>query len=59
MTGRDAWSLISPIIAGHMIPYKDGGKNKLDALDEAYVVTYCALLDFDEKGEKHGKKDEK
>lgn len=43
MTGKDAWSLISPIIAPH-----GGSGGKMDLLDEAYVLVYSALKYWDE-----------
>lgn len=49
MTGKEAWSLISPILAAHMVPYTKGGKNDLDLLDEAYIMTFGALLEHDKK----------
>ncbi len=49
MTGKEAWSLISPILAAHMLPYVEGGKHDLDLLDEAYIMTFGALLEHDKK----------
>ena len=45
MTGHEAWSLISPIIAPH------GGVNdngKISLLDEAFVLVFSALIFWDE-----------
>lgn len=47
MSGKEAWSIVAPILAAHMTPYMDGGKNKLDALDEAYIMVYAALSALD------------
>lgn len=38
MTGADVWSLIAPILA----PYND------PVMTSAYVITYCALKEYDE-----------
>lgn len=48
MTGMEAWSLISPLIAAHMTDYRKD-KRTLDALDEAYVLTFGALRKLDKK----------
>lgn len=48
MTGSEAWSIVSPILAAHMVPYS-AGKRDLDALDEAYIIVYGALKEHDEK----------
>jgi hypothetical protein len=58
MTGKEAWSIISPILAAHMVPYSEGGKHDLDLLDEAYIMTLGALLEHD-KNEKNRRKNEK
>lgn len=50
MTGAEAWSIIAPILAAHMIPYKW----KLSSLDEAYVITFVALKEYDEREKKAG-----
>ena len=46
MTGKEAWSLISPIIAPHGGVNDDG---KISLLDEAYVTTFSALKYWDER----------
>lgn len=49
MTGLEAWNIIAPIIGERL-----KNDNQFDKLDEAYVVTFCALTDYDiKKGEKH------
>lgn len=45
MTGEEAWSLISPIIAPHGGVNDDG---KISLLDEAYVLVFSALKYWDE-----------
>jgi hypothetical protein len=45
MTGHEAWSLISPIIAPHGGVNDDG---KISLLDEAYVLVFSALNYWDE-----------
>ena len=47
MTGKEAWSIVAPIIAAHSVVH-DG----LGLVDEAYVVVFTALKDYDEKREK-------
>ena len=44
MTGLEAWSIVAPILAAHMNHFK----GSLDALDEAYVITFGALKKLDE-----------
>ena len=46
MTGKEAWSLIAPIIAPHGGVNDDG---KISLLDEAYVTTFSALKYWDER----------
>ena len=50
MTGKEAWSLVAPILASH------GGTsaNGLDCMDEAYVLVYSALKYWDESKDKKG-----
>lgn len=48
MTGLEAWSIIAPILASHMMHY-DG---KLDVLDKAYVLAYGALKMYDDMSSK-------
>lgn len=49
MTGMEAWAIVAPILAAHSVPYKTGGKQNLDALDEAYIIVYGALKEHDER----------
>lgn len=55
MTGMEAWSIVAPILAAHSVPYKTGGKQNLDALDEAYIIVYGALKEHDEKRKQEAK----
>ena len=50
MTGREAWSIIAPLLAVH------GGTNEggIDCIDEAYVTVYSALKYWDEHREQTG-----
>lgn len=50
MTGREAWSLVAPIIAPH------GGDvdGSFNLLDEAYVIVYSALKYWDEHKDQEG-----
>lgn len=45
MTGMEAWSIVSPIIASHMNHWH----GNLDALDEAYVMVFGALNEHDKR----------
>lgn len=47
MTGLEAWGIVAPILAAHMRHYN----GNLDALDEAYVLVFGALREYDEKRE--------
>ena len=47
MTGMQAWSIIAPLLAAHMNHYH----GDLDDLDEAYVLTFGALKEHDERRE--------
>lgn len=38
LTGKDVWSLIAPILA----PYND------PVMTSAYIITFCALKEYDE-----------
>lgn len=44
MTGLEAWRLVAPIIGEHL-----KNDNTFDELDEAYVMTFCALTGYDNK----------
>lgn len=46
MTGLEAWHIIAPILGAQL-----KNDNNFDKLDEAYVVTFCALTDYDKKKE--------
>lgn len=62
MTGMEAWSIVAPILAAHMV--NRGGA--LNALDEAYITVFGALNKLDDAdksghgesagGSKHGKR---
>lgn len=43
LTGAQVWSLIAPLIAHHQHGKSVAGHYELDALDEAYIVTFKAL----------------
>lgn len=45
MTGKEAWSIIAPLLAAHMNHYH----GDIDDLDEAYVLTFGALNEFDKR----------
>lgn len=51
MTGHEAWGVIAPILAAHMsnISHRDknGVYTGLNALDEAYVIVFRALSEYD------------
>lgn len=53
MTGSEAWSVIAPILAAHMNDIshydKNGVYTGLNALDEAYVLVFGALSEYDKK----------
>ena len=53
MTGSEAWSLIAPILAAHSASInhydKNGVYKGLNALDEAYVIVFGALNEYDKK----------
>lgn len=53
MTGKEAWGIIAPILAAHMNDISHHDKNGvytgLNALDEAYVLVFGALSEYDEK----------
>lgn len=55
MTGMEAWVIVAPILAAHSVPHKTGGKQNLDALDEAYIIVYGALKEHDEKVKQEAK----
>lgn len=46
MTGMEAWSLIAPILARYASITPDG---RPDAMSEAYVLTFGALKEHDER----------
>ena len=47
MTGSEAWSIIAPILAAHSkaIPFE----GELNPLDQAYVLAFGALKEYDER----------
>lgn len=47
MTGSEAWSIVAPLIAHHM-------DMQGTMLNEAYVLVFAALKEWDRKGEKDG-----
>ena len=47
MTGSDAWSIVAPILGGHMA----NTNNAVNDLDLAYVVIFKALKEYDERRE--------
>lgn len=50
MTGMETWHIVAPIIAAHSVKTCDtNGKYVLNPLDEAYVMVYVALKQYDEK----------
>ena len=48
MTGRDVWSMIAPILAAVMVT-----RNELS--QDAYLITFQALKEYDEKREEKWK----
>lgn len=48
MTGMEAWSIISPILAAHNAHRGAESYAGLNCMDEAYVVVYGALKQLDE-----------
>lgn len=44
MTGMEAWSLVSPLLAAHSVHRKGEGINDLD---EAYLLVFHALKEYD------------
>lgn len=55
LTGAQAWRLIAPLIANHQHGKSVAGRYELDALDEAYIVTFKALQEYDEHRKREGK----
>lgn len=51
MTGKEAWSIVAPIISAHSVV-----RGGMTLIDEAYIVVYEALRRLDEEEKK--KKDE-
>ena len=54
MTGMEAWSLVSPILAQYCYAKPGDG---LDKMNDAYVLIFGALKEYDERRTKV-KKDE-
>lgn len=48
MTGMEAWSIISPILAAHNAHRGTESYAGLNCMDEAYVTVYGALKQLDE-----------
>lgn len=48
MSGMEAWGIVAPILAAHTV-HRNG--DSLNALDEAYVITFGALKQFDDQEE--------
>lgn len=48
MTGMEAWSIVSPILAAHSAHRGAESYAGLNYMDEAYVVVYGALKQLDE-----------
>lgn len=44
MTGKEAWSIVAPILAAHTVHRAGEG---LNALDEAYILTFAVLDRYD------------
>lgn len=58
MTGLEAWHIVSPLIAHHMHPennYGRDGKYQLNVLDEAYITVFGALKEHDERRKQEDK----
>ena len=56
MSGMDAWHLIAPLIAAHSVSEHNGnGRYELNALDEAYLVVFWALKEYDERRKEKSK----
>lgn len=50
MTGMESWSIVAPILAAHSVQIVGpDGKYRLNAIDEAYIIVYGALKEYDEK----------
>ena len=50
MTGMEAWHLVAPLIAAHSaINHARTEDPALNPLDEAYIIIFAALKDFDER----------
>lgn len=49
MTGSKAWSIIAPILAAHSVYDPKSTEQGLNAIDQAYVIAYKALDEYDEK----------
>ncbi len=50
MSGKEAWSIVAPILEAHGATNPNG----LDCIDEAYVTVYGALKFWDEYKSKEG-----
>lgn len=48
MTGIEAWSIVSPILAAHSVHRGTESYAGLNCMDEAYVTVYGALKQLDE-----------
>ena len=48
MTGMEAWSIVSPILAAHSAHRGTESYAGLNCMDEAYVTVYGALKQLDE-----------
>ena len=50
MTGKEAWDLVAPFLAAHIVNSSPGQK---DELNEAYVTVFAALKEMDAKGKRN------
>ena len=49
MTGLEAWAVIAPILAAHSVYDPKSKEVGLNEIDQAYVIAYAALNEYDEK----------
>ena len=49
MTGKEAWGIIAPILAAHSVYDPKSTETGLNAIDQAYVIVYAALDEYDER----------
>lgn len=48
MTGKEAWGIIAPILAAHSVYDANAKENGLNVIDQAYIIAYKALDEYDE-----------